>query len=206
VQLSLAALVAVPKMPLETLSWLASPDTAKTVDTGADLPGLANFDLLPFASAVSDTFLGIVGVTGLHELGHQIVAKLRSIKLGPILLVPNGSLGTFGAVTRSQSVLKDRGQLWELAASGPVLGLLGAAALFARGLQVCRDRSLVVTPRKPGTSGQAMRMLNLPLPAALLACGHRCTATVHSFLCFFLLFSLFRVSASTRLPSCGTAR
>lgn len=140
-QVSLAALVAVSKLPAETLSWLASPDN--TLSDGNDVPGLNEFNALPFIDVFGTTLLGISGINIVHEFGHAAVAAARNIKLGPLLFVPNSSLGTLGTVTRLESVLKGRTALWDLAAAGPALGLIAAAATFAVGLQV-RNPSLAL--------------------------------------------------------------
>ena len=76
------------------------------------------------------------------------------MKLGPSLNVPNGSLGSFGAVTPTETPFENRTQLFDVAAAGPVLGFGVALGLFAYGLAVrsmhhlcacvtgCKERSL----------------------------------------------------------------
>jgi hypothetical protein len=136
VQLGLAGLVSSAKLPPETLTWLASPESTQSDAALREIPGLANWDPVPFAAAFTAMFAGICGVSGAHDVGHAVAARLRGIKLGPTLFVPNGSLGTFGSVTRPESAFRERSQLWDFAAAGPVLGLAAGAALFAYGLQV----------------------------------------------------------------------
>ena len=133
VQLSLSALVAVPKLPAATLAFLASPDAA---DLTGEVPGLQNFDPTRFSAAFGQTALGLVAASGAHEIGHSIAARLNALRIAPRLWVPNGSLGTFGAVTRPESALRGRTQLWDFAAAGPMLGLIAAGVLFAAGLTV----------------------------------------------------------------------
>jgi hypothetical protein len=133
-QLSLSALVAVPKLPAATLAFLASPDAP---DLTGEVPGLANFDPVPFTSVFFNTLTGIVASSWAHELGHQAAARLNSLKIAQTLWIPNGSLGTFGAVTRLGTALQNRQQLWDFAGAGPLVGLLAAGGFFMAGLQVC---------------------------------------------------------------------
>ena len=56
------------------------------------------------------------------------------MKLGPTYFIPNLQIGSFGAITPIASLLKNRGQLWDVAAAGPIAGLSFAAALLFIGL------------------------------------------------------------------------
>ena len=67
--MSLAVLAALPKLPVETLSWLASSEAAEF--TGA-VPGIdPAFDPVPFVSVVATMVLSISGVNVAHELSHR---------------------------------------------------------------------------------------------------------------------------------------
>jgi hypothetical protein len=63
-------------------------------------------------------------------------AGISGVRLGPSLNIPNGSLGSFGAVTPAETPYQDRTQLFDVAAAGPVPGFLVAVGLFAYGLSV----------------------------------------------------------------------
>lgn len=56
------------------------------------------------------------------------------VKLGPAFFIPNGALGTLGAVTQFKSRLRHRSQLFDVAAAGPIAGGLVGAYLFVNGL------------------------------------------------------------------------
>lgn len=56
------------------------------------------------------------------------------IKLGPSLFVPNGQIGSFGALSRIRSLIASRADLFDLSASGPAAAGLASAVLFAVGL------------------------------------------------------------------------
>ena len=78
-QASVAALVSVPKLPPETLAWLAAAEQAGGDAAGNPIPGLdASWNALPFLSVFADTFLGVASINTVHELGHRIVAGARS--------------------------------------------------------------------------------------------------------------------------------
>ena len=56
------------------------------------------------------------------------------IRLGPALFVPNGQIGSFGAVSQLKTLVSNRTDLFDLAFSGPAAGGLLSAAVFAVGL------------------------------------------------------------------------
>lgn len=76
----------------------------------------------------------IIAVTLAHELGHRTVAWSKGVKLGPAFPIPNGQIGTFGSVTEIKSVINDRTELFDVAASGPIVGMTVAAGLFIAGI------------------------------------------------------------------------
>ena len=77
---------------------------------------------------------GIIASAAAHEIGHRAVAARNGAKLGPPFFIPNGSLGTFGAVTQIKSLLKGRAELFDIAIAGPAAGGAVALALFLFGL------------------------------------------------------------------------
>lgn len=56
------------------------------------------------------------------------------IKLGPPLFVPNGQIGSFGALSQFKSLVRNRTDLFDLAFSGPAAGCAVSAVLFIVGL------------------------------------------------------------------------
>ena len=69
--MSLAALVAAPKLPSETLAWLASADQGLPSGGSSEIPGLQNGEaLMPFAAAFANMFGGVAASTAAHDLGH----------------------------------------------------------------------------------------------------------------------------------------
>jgi hypothetical protein len=115
----------------ETLEWLANPDN---LNTDVLPPGLANWDPSPYLASAFPVAISIIGVNFMHELGHRIAAAVRGVKLGPTYFIPNLQIGSFGGITPLQSLLKDRNQLWDVAAAGPIAGVSASIALLVIGL------------------------------------------------------------------------
>jgi len=129
IQLGLVA--EVTRLPPETLAWFSSPDN---VNSGAVPPGLENFDTVEYFDRAMPITMGVLAAAGAHELGHVIAGLIRQVKLGPAFFIPNGALGTLGAVTQFKSRLRHRSQLFDVAAAGPIAGGLVGAYLFVNGL------------------------------------------------------------------------
>jgi membrane-associated protease RseP (regulator of RpoE activity) len=76
----------------------------------------------------------VLGVNFVHEVGHRVAAFVRKVKLGPTYFVPNLQIGSFGGITPFASLLKNKRDLWDVAAAGPVAGVSASIALLAIGL------------------------------------------------------------------------
>lgn len=73
--------------------------------------------------------LGIIGITLAHDLGHRIMASFRNVKLGLPFFIPSLQIGTFGIITPLESYARLRRDLFDVAVSGPIVGI--GASLFA---------------------------------------------------------------------------
>jgi membrane-associated protease RseP (regulator of RpoE activity) len=85
---------------------------------------------VPFAA----TLLGILVV---HEFGHYFMARARGavVSLPYFIPAPPGlSMGTFGAIIKMRSPARDRNALFDVAAAGPLAGLVLAIPLAILGL------------------------------------------------------------------------
>ena len=84
---------------------------------------------IPFAF----TLLGILGV---HELGHYITARWHRVAatLPYFIPMPVGGLGTLGAFISVRSPMKNRTVLFDIGLAGPLAGLIVALPLFVWGL------------------------------------------------------------------------
>ena len=131
IQLGLVAEIS--KLPPETMSWLQQAGDVDLPE-GALPPGLENFDSVAYVEAALPISIGVMASTIGHEIGHQIAAYMRKIKIGIPFLIPNGQLGTFGTVTQLKSTPETRADLFDVAAAGPVAGSMVALNLFVYGL------------------------------------------------------------------------
>ena len=129
--LQLALATNITKLPAETLAWLSNPEN---VDSNMVPPGLENWDPTSYIETALPVLSGLLAVQVAHEAGHRIAAAIKGVKLGPSFFVPYSQVGSFGAITPFTSVVKDRAQLWDVAAAGPLAGALASMALLAIGL------------------------------------------------------------------------
>jgi membrane-associated protease RseP (regulator of RpoE activity) len=84
----------------------------------------------PFAT----TLLAILGV---HEFGHYFTARYHRAAVSLPYFIPAPPLvlfGTFGAIIRMRSPARDRNALFDIAAAGPLAGLLVAVPAILLGL------------------------------------------------------------------------
>lgn len=79
--------------------------------------------------------LTLLGILGVHEMGHYVMARLHkaAVTLPFFIPMPIG-LGTMGAVIRLKSPIKNRKQLFDIGIAGPLAGLAIAIPLLIVGL------------------------------------------------------------------------
>lgn len=107
----------------------------------------------------------LMAILSFHELGHYLVARRHGIRASLpyfIPLPPGISLGTMGAVIRMPDAITDRNKLVDVAAAGPLAGLLIAIPLLCYGLAVSP-----VGPIDPGAMAEGNSLLYLGLKYAV---------------------------------------
>jgi len=80
----------------------------------------------PFEIAIIYT-ISLVGILGIHESGHLIVAKFHKLKTSwPYFIpgIPVYGIPTFGAVITSKGLMVNRHILFDVAIAGPIAGLV----------------------------------------------------------------------------------
>ncbi len=97
----------------------------------------------PFIGGATFT-IAIMAVLGAHEMGHKLTANKDGIDATPPYFIPGPppvfgifGIGTFGAVIMQKSLPRNRDSLFDVGASGPVVGFLIAAIAVAVGLPLC---------------------------------------------------------------------
>jgi len=94
-------------------------------------------DTPAFVNALLFT-LAILGIFGLHELGHKAVAIIRGIEASMPYFIPAppGMGGTFGAVITQKEPPTNRDALFDLGISGPLVGFLVTILVAIVGLRL----------------------------------------------------------------------
>jgi len=103
---------------------------------------LAHWPLgVPFTAA-------LLGILGIHELGHYVVGRYYGldVSLPYFIPLPNMLTGTMGAVIRIESPFESRRALFDVGIAGPLAGMAVAIPVVIVGLMQAR-----VTALEPGT-------------------------------------------------------
>ena len=112
------------------LATLATTTWAGALHQGVNLllePGRWTLGL-PYA-------LALLGILGVHEMGHFLVARRRGVQVTlPYFIPAPFFLGTFGAFIRMSSRVRDRATFFDVAVAGPLAGLVAALAALVLGL------------------------------------------------------------------------
>ena len=82
--------------------------------------------------------LAILGIFGLHELGHKAVTLLEGVEASMPYFIPAppGMGGTFGAVITQKEPPTNRDALFDLGLSGPLVGFLVTVLVAVAGLRL----------------------------------------------------------------------
>jgi len=159
----------------------------------------------PIVGGVAFT-VAIMAVLGMHEMGHKLTANKRGIDATLPYFIPGpplayGGFGTFGAVILQKSLPPNRDALFDVGASGPIVGFILALIASIVGLAISpvypitgpmesmpaplffdlfvmfvlhlpADHYILLHPIAfAGWVGMIVTMLNI-LPAAMLDGGH----------------------------------
>jgi membrane-associated protease RseP (regulator of RpoE activity) len=114
----------------------------------------------------------ILGIFGLHELGHKLAALYKGVKTSMPFFIPAppGMGGTFGAVITQREPPANRDDLFDIGFSGPAVGLLVSIIVAIIGLRlsfiVPAEEVLEWSIEFPGVR---VRSIPFPLLLSLLA-------------------------------------
>ena len=90
--------------------------------------------------------LGIISILIAHEIGHRILAQRHQVKLSPPFFIPTWQIGSFGALTRFESLLPNRSVLFDISFAGPAAGGLVSLTLLVLGLLLSHPGSFFQIP------------------------------------------------------------
>lgn len=110
---------------------------------------LMGFDLLTNSSRVREAVplaIGIVAVLMAHEAGHWFLARRHQVRLSLPFFLPTWQIGAFGAITRFESVLRDRKVLFDVAFAGPAWGGAVSLVMLLLGLVLSQPDSIFQIP------------------------------------------------------------
>ena len=95
--------------------------------------------------------VGLLGVLGVHEFGHYIVAQMHgmAVTLPYFIPLPIPPLGTLGAFIRLKSPIWDRKALFDMAVAGPLAGFFIALPIFMLGLLLPWEWLRPLLPSRP---------------------------------------------------------
>jgi hypothetical protein len=117
---------------------------------------------------MSDPFLGaalftggLMAIIGTHEMGHKLTATKHRIQATYPYFIPGPPpFGTFGAVIKQKSLPPNKDALFDIGASGPILGFIVAVIVTAVGLMYSFPISLL--------EAEAMGAEFIPVPIVFL--------------------------------------
>ncbi len=93
----------------------------------------SSLDLLagwPFA-------LAVLGVLGIHELGHYVLSRYHGVQASLPYFIPVPTfIGTFGAVIKMKGRIPNRKALFDIGVAGPLAGLIAAIIVAVIGLHL----------------------------------------------------------------------
>jgi len=84
--------------------------------------------------------VALLTILGSHEMGHKLAAKVHGVESTPPYFIPGPpwplGIGTFGAVIQQKSLAPNRDALFDLGASGPMVGFAVTVVVTIVGLQM----------------------------------------------------------------------
>ncbi len=96
-------------------------------------------EVLPLAA-------GILTILAVHEIGHWVQAKRYSIRLSFPFFIPTWQLGSYGSLTRIESLIPNRTVLFDVAFAGPAFGGGLSLLMLLLGLVISHKGSLFQIP------------------------------------------------------------
>lgn len=120
---------------------------------------------VPFAASM-------MGILGVHELGHYVFARRHGVDATPPYFIPFPSLlGTMGAVIRLKGRMPTRTALVDVGVSGPLAGVAVALPLLVVGLSLSGFAPLPDGPRPAQTLPEIFREVLSPGAEVVAATG-----------------------------------
>jgi membrane-associated protease RseP (regulator of RpoE activity) len=122
---------------------------ATLVTSGEAAASLLGFDFFAQWQRYTEILplvLGLAAILLAHEAGHYFFAKKWQVRLSWPFFLPTWQIGSFGAITRFESLLPNRSALFDIALAGPALGGLLSMMFLVLGLLLSQPGSLLQIP------------------------------------------------------------
>ncbi|MEA5554242.1 site-2 protease family protein [Anabaena cylindrica UHCC 0172] len=123
-----------------------------TIATSLEASGLLlNFDLFSNPSRFPEALpisLGLCTILIAHEIGHWLLAQRHQVRLSLPFFLPAVQIGSFGAITRFESLLPNRKALFDIALAGPAFGGVVSLLMLVTGLLLSHPGSLFQLPNQ----------------------------------------------------------
>ena len=147
--------VILPKTNDPETTTLAQKNLALILFIGTILTSLESASLLQGFDLFSDfgrygeavpISLGLWSVLIAHEIGHRLIANRYQIRLSIPFFLPTWQIGSFGAITRFESLLPNRTALFDIAFAGPAFAGVVSFILLVTGMTLSHSGSMFQLP------------------------------------------------------------
>ncbi|XWK91508.1 MAG: site-2 protease family protein [Phormidium sp.] len=139
-----------PKVSTTNQKILAVILLLATIATCLETAGLfLGFDFFNNLSRINEVLpiaAGILAILLSHEIGHRVMAKRHNIRLSLPYFIPAWQLGSFGAITRFESLLPNRKVMFDIAIAGPAAGGIVSLTMLIIGLILSHEGSFFQVP------------------------------------------------------------
>jgi membrane-associated protease RseP (regulator of RpoE activity) len=119
---------------------------ATSLETAGILKGFDFFNNPQRYLEILPMSAGILFFLAAYELSRRWIAHQQKVQLSPPFFLPAIQIGSFGALTRFQSLLPNRSALFDIAFAGPAAGGLVALGMLMAGLLLSTPTSLFQIP------------------------------------------------------------
>ncbi|MBD1920434.1 site-2 protease family protein [Microcoleus sp. FACHB-831] len=119
---------------------------ASSLETGGLFLGFDFFNNPSRYREVLPITAGIWAVLASHELGHRWMARRYNVRLSLPFFIPSWEIGSFGAITRFESLLPNRTVLFDISLAGPATSGIISLLMLLTGLLLSHDGSLFKVP------------------------------------------------------------
>lgn len=135
---------------LSVYPFLLNQQIANRID--ADLQ-LVEANLQPDLSYLTDLsiplFLSFIGIQLVHEAAHRLVAMSKGVKLSVPVFVPSLITGVTSSVTTFKTLPKNKNDMFDIAAAGPLAGIIVSSAALAVGAKLTLVSDPATLPALP---------------------------------------------------------